>query len=78
MPAKVMLKRWAESEEAVMGIGKWSMAKDRELIKLSRTDSPEQIAQKLNSSLPQVFKVAKRLGIKFEARPNGRSKAKLK
>ena len=48
----------------------WPMKKDRELIKLARAKrSAEQIANKLDASLPQILKVAKRLGIDLGPQP---------
>jgi hypothetical protein len=44
-------------------MGRWSMAQDRELIKLARTASAEEIARKLDKPLPAILKAAKRLGI---------------
>jgi hypothetical protein len=42
----------------------WPMRKERELIKLARAKrSAEQIAKKLEASIPQIFKVARRLGV---------------
>jgi hypothetical protein len=42
----------------------WSMKKDRQLIELARDNrSAEQIAKKMDASLPQVLKVARRLGL---------------
>jgi hypothetical protein len=49
--------------------GGWPMKKERELIKLAPTKSAEQIAKKLDASLPQVFKVAKRLGVDIGPKP---------
>jgi hypothetical protein len=40
------------------------MKKDRQLIELARDNrSAEQIAKKMDASLPQVLKVARRLGL---------------
>ena len=57
------------------------MARDRELIKLAGTLSADEIAHRFDASLPQVLKVAKRLGINLgpqPPRPDGRFKAKSK
>jgi hypothetical protein len=63
-------------------MSKWSMRKDRELIRLGRTKlGVDQIASRLDSSPLSVLKVAKRLGIKLPprpSRPDGRAKAKAK
>jgi hypothetical protein len=60
---------WAESEEHLM-TGGWPLKKERELIKLARAKrSAEQIANKLDASLPQVFKVARRLGVDLGPEP---------
>jgi hypothetical protein len=48
----------------------WPMKKERELIKLARAKrSAEQIAKKLDAPLPQVFKVARRLGVDLGPQP---------
>jgi hypothetical protein len=56
------------------------MKDDRELIKLARAmQNAEQIAHQLNTSLPSILKVAKRLGVNLGPqipRPGGRFKAK--
>jgi hypothetical protein len=50
--------------------GGWSMKNERELIKLARKNhSAEQIASKLEASLPQIFKVARRLGVDLGPEP---------
>jgi hypothetical protein len=50
--------------------GGWPMKKERELIKLARTKhSAKQIANKLDASLPQIFKVAMRLGVDLGPQP---------
>jgi hypothetical protein len=49
---------------------RWTMKKERELIKLARAKrSPKQIADKLNAKIPQIFKVARRLGINLGPQP---------
>jgi hypothetical protein len=48
----------------------WPMRKERELIKLARAKrSAEQIANKLEAPLPQIFKVARRLGVDLGPEP---------
>jgi hypothetical protein len=48
----------------------WPMKNERELIKLARAkQSAEQIAKKLDASLPQIFKVATRLGVDLGPQP---------
>jgi hypothetical protein len=50
--------------------GGWSMKNERELMKLARAKrSAEQIAKKLDASLPQIFKVARRLGVDLGPQP---------
>jgi hypothetical protein len=50
--------------------GGWPMKKERELIKLARNKhSAEQIANKLETPLPQIFKVARRLGVDLGPQP---------
>jgi hypothetical protein len=50
--------------------GGWPMKKERELIKLARKkQSAEQIAHKLDASLSQIFKVARRLGVDLGPQP---------
>jgi hypothetical protein len=50
--------------------GGWPMKNERELIKLARAkQSAGQIAKKLNASLPQIFKVARRLGVDLGPQP---------
>ena len=50
--------------------GGWPMIKERELIELARKKhSAEQIANKLDASLPQIFKVARRLGVDLGPQP---------
>jgi hypothetical protein len=50
--------------------GGWPMRKERELIKLARANhSAEQIASKLDAPLPQIFKVARRLGVDLGPEP---------
>jgi hypothetical protein len=59
----------AEGEENLMS-GGWPMKKERELIKLARKkQSAEQIAHKLDASLSQIFKVARRLGVDLGPQP---------
>jgi hypothetical protein len=44
--------------------GGWPLKKERGLIKLARAKrSAEQIADRLEASLPQIFKVARRLEV---------------
>jgi hypothetical protein len=63
-------------------MSKWSMKKDRELIRLGQAKlSVDHIASRLDSSPVSVLKVAKRLGVKLPQqppRPNDRFKAKTK
>jgi hypothetical protein len=63
-------------------MSKWSMKKDRELIRLGRSKlGINQIASRLDATPLSVLKVAKRLGIKLPAQPpavDGRFKAKPK
>ena len=63
-------------------MSKWSMKKDRELIKLGRSKlGINQIASRLDATPLSVLKVAKRLGIKIAPQtsgPGGRYKAKAK
>ena len=50
--------------------GGWPLKKERELMKLARAKrSAEQIAKKLDASLPQIFKVARRLGVDLGPEP---------
>jgi hypothetical protein len=57
-----------EGEENLMG--GWPMKKERELIKLARNKhSAKQIASKLDAPLPQIFKVARRLGVDLGPEP---------
>jgi hypothetical protein len=50
--------------------GGWPMKKERKLIKLARANhSAEQIASKLDAPLPQIFKVARRLGVDLGPEP---------
>jgi hypothetical protein len=50
--------------------GGWPMKKERELIKLARAKrSAKQIAKKLDAPLPQIFKVARRLGVDLGPQP---------
>jgi hypothetical protein len=50
--------------------GGWPLKKERELIKLARANSSaEQIAKKLDASQPQVFRVARRLGVDLGPEP---------
>jgi hypothetical protein len=63
-----------------MGMGQWSMAKDRLLIKLiGKKLSVDKIAAEMEAPYLTVIKAARRLGIKLgpqPPRPNGRFKAK--
>jgi hypothetical protein len=60
-------------------MSKWSMKKDRELIKLGRAQlGVDQIASRLEASPVSVLKVARRLGVSLAPRPprsDGRFKA---
>jgi hypothetical protein len=62
--------------------GGWPVIKERELIELARKKhSAEQIANKLDASLPQIFKVAKRLGVDLGPQPpklDGRRRPRAK
>jgi hypothetical protein len=50
--------------------GGWPMKKERELMKLAhKKHSAEQIAEKLDAPLPQIFKVARRLGVDLGPEP---------
>jgi hypothetical protein len=56
-------------EGNVMSDG-WPMKKERELIELARKKHiAEQIANKLEAPLPQIFKVARRLGVDLGPQP---------
>ena len=63
-----------------MGMGQWSMAKDRLLTKLiGEKRSIDEIAVEMETPYLTVIKAARRLGIKLgpqPPRPNGRFKAK--
>ena len=63
-------------------MSKWSMKKDRELIRLGRSKlGINQIASRLDATPLSVLKVAKRLGIKIATHPprsSGRYKTKAK
>lgn len=63
-------------------MGKWSMAEDRELMKLARADlSAEKIAARMARPLLAVVRAARRLGVRRAPslpRPNGHFKAKVK
>jgi hypothetical protein len=63
-------------------MSKWSMKKDRELIRLGQAKlSVDRIASRLGSSPVSVLKVARRLGVKLAPQPpspDGRFKAKTK
>jgi hypothetical protein len=59
-----------KDEKQTLMSGGWPMKKERELIKLARKKrSAEQIAKKLDAPLPQIFKVARRLGVDLGPQP---------
>ena len=58
---------------------RWSMKKDRELIRLARSGvSVDQISARLKHSPATILKVAKRLGIYLGPKRDGKLKAKGK
>ncbi len=61
---------------------RWTMAEDRDLMKLAKADqNAEMIAAKMDRSYATVVRAAKRLGLRLAPsppRPNRRFKAKTK